>query len=85
MYDPLLLIINGVVGTGKGYLVTAISSKLDERCVVTATTGKAAYNINGVTIHSFLKLAVASNSFKDLSGQTLVSLQEKLLFKYRLH
>ena len=42
MSDPLLLIINGVAGTGKSYLITAISSKLDERCVVTATTGKAA-------------------------------------------
>ena len=42
MSDPLLLIINGVAGTGKSYLITAISSKLDERCVVTPTTGKAA-------------------------------------------
>lgn len=32
-----------------------------------------------MTIQSFLKLPVASNSFKDLSGRTLVSLQEKLL------
>jgi len=40
---------------------------------------KAAYNINGVTIQFFLKLPVASNSFKDLSSRTLVCFQEKLL------
>ena len=45
---------------------------------MTATTGKAVYNINGITIHSLLKLPVAASSHKDLSGQSLVILQEKL-------
>ena len=77
--ESLLLIINGVAGTGKSYLINAITANLGKRCVVTATTGKASFNVNGVTIHSFLKLPVTSNSYKDLSGQSLVHLQEKLL------
>ena len=78
-HDPLLLIINGVAGTGKSYLIHAIKANLNNRCVVTATTGKASFNINGVTIHSFLKLPVAPNSYKDLCGQSLAHLQEKLV------
>jgi len=77
--EPLFLNINGVAGTGKSYLIKAINAYLEKKCVVTPTTGKASYNINGVTIHYFLQLPVASNSYKELSGQSLVRLQEKLL------
>ena len=77
--EPLLLIINGVAGTGKSYLINAIRAYLDKKCAVTATTGKASYHINGVTIHSFLKLPVASQSHKELTGESLARLQEKLL------
>ena len=52
--EPLCLIINGVVGTGKNLL--------QSKCAVTATTGKAAYNIKGVTVHSLLTLPIGSIS-----------------------
>jgi ATP-dependent DNA helicase PIF1 len=77
--DPLLLIVTGEAGTGKSYLINAVRNYLKRRCVVTATTGKAAFNINGVTIHSLLKLPVLPTSHKDLSGQCLVALQESLV------
>jgi predicted ATP-binding protein involved in virulence len=54
--DPLLLIIIGVAGTGKSYLIHAIRNLLQACCAITATTGKASYNIGGSTIHSLLKL-----------------------------
>ncbi|XP_020897308.2 uncharacterized protein LOC110236158 [Exaiptasia diaphana] len=76
--EPLLMIINGEAGTGKSYLINAIQCYLKELCVVTATTGKASFNVNGITIHSLLKLPVASYSHKDLSGHPLLNLQEKL-------
>ena len=76
--DSLALIINGVAGTGKSYLINAIRVLLGEKCAVTATTGKAAFNINGVTIHSLLKLPVGSKGNKDLTGQNLMRLQESL-------
>ena len=39
--EPLCLIINGVAGTGKNYLINAIRNLLKNKCAVTATTGKA--------------------------------------------
>ena len=76
--DPLCLIIIGVAGTGKSYLINAIRSLLRNKCVVTATTGKASYNIRGITIHSLLKLPVGSRRQKDLTGETLARLQKSL-------
>ena len=76
--EPLCLIINGVAGTGKSYLINAVRSLLQSKCAVTATTGKAAYNIRGVTVHSLLKLPIGSRGSKDLTGQTLCRLQENV-------
>ena len=75
---PLALIIIGEGGTGKSYLINAIHTLLRAKCAVTATTGKAAFNINGVTVHSLLKLPVGSRGNKDLAGQSLIRLQESL-------
>ena len=76
--EALCLIINVVEGTGKSYLINAIRNLLKSKCAVTATTGKAAYNIRGVTVHSLLKLPVGSRGNKDLSGQSLCRLQQNL-------
>ena len=38
--ESLCLIINGVAGTGKSYLINAIRNLLQSKCAVTATTGK---------------------------------------------
>ena len=76
--EPLALIIIGEAGTGKSYLIYAIRRLLRDKCAVTATTGKAAFNINGVTVHSLLKLPVGSKGNKDLTGQSLIRLQESL-------
>ncbi len=76
--EPLCLIINGVAGTGKSYLINALRNLLQSKCAITATTGKAAYNIRGVTVHSLLKLPVGSRGNKDLTGQSLCRLQDSL-------
>ena len=47
-------------------------------CAVTATTGKAAYDINGCTIHSLLKLPVGTRGNKELTAQALVRLHNNL-------
>ena len=52
--ETLCLIIKGVAGTGKSYLINAIRNLLQSKCAVTATTGKAAYSIRGITVHSLL-------------------------------
>ncbi|XP_028419150.1 ATP-dependent DNA helicase PIF6-like [Dendronephthya gigantea] len=76
--EPLCLIINGVAGTGKSYLINALRNLLQSKCAITATTGKAAYNIKGVTVHSLLKLPIGSRGNKDLTGQSLCRLQESV-------
>ncbi len=65
-------------GTGKSYLINAIRNLLQSKCAVTATTGKAAYNIKGVTVHSLLKLPIGSRGKKDLTGESLCRLQENV-------
>ena len=75
---PLLLIINGFAGTGKSYLISALRSLLQQSCIVTATTGKASFNINGKTIHSVLNLPVGPRGNNDLKGQSLSRLQDRL-------
>ena len=74
--EPHALIIIGEGGTGKSYPI--IHTLLRAKCAVTETTGTAAFNINGVTIHSLLKLPVGSRGNKDLAGQSLIRLQESL-------
>ena len=52
--------ITGVAGTGKSFLLSELRKELDD-CDVTATTGIAAVNINGVTIHSFAGVGLAKD------------------------
>ena len=74
----LRMIINGEAGTGKSFLITALKNLLQDKCCITATTGKAAHNVNGITIHSLLKLPVSKQQAKALSGQSLIQLQDDL-------
>ncbi|XP_028405258.1 uncharacterized protein LOC114527764 [Dendronephthya gigantea] len=76
--QSLCLIINGVAGTGKSCLINGIRNLLQGKCAVTATTGKAAYNINGVTVHSLLKLPIGPRGKNDLKGESLCRLQDSL-------
>ena len=76
--EPLCLIVIGVAGTGKSYLINALQSCLQTKCVITATTRKASFNINGITIHSLLKLPIGTKLARDLTGQSLSRLQSDL-------
>ena len=69
------MIACGTAGTGKSYLISAISHALGNKCVVTGTTGMAAFNICGKTLHSTLQLPIHSCKFRDLQGSSLHRLQ----------
>lgn len=79
MKEPLLFIINVDAGTGKSYLINSLRTYLGNRCIISATTGKAAYNINGVKVHSVLNLPIASRSQRALTGESLSRLQNSIL------
>lgn len=76
----------GTAGTGKSYLIKAIVRMLREMgatgsktpVLVVAPTGVAAFNINGVTIHSALSIPIINGNGKhlDMEGERLKNLLE---------
>ena len=71
--QQLKMIVCGGAGTGKSYVIDALANLLDSSVCLTGTTGVAAFNIQGNTIDSLLKLHV-----KKLSTTRLKELQENL-------
>ena len=76
--NPLRFLIMGVAGTGKSYLIDSLRNLLQGKCKVLAYTGKASFNVNGVTLHSLLKLPIGSKRHCDLKGIPLQQLQSNL-------
>ena len=74
----ILLLIIGTAGTGKSFMIHALSNTLKNSIKVTATTGVASFNINGQTLSSLLKLPVRNNNKKPLQGDALAHLQKTL-------
>ena len=72
---PLHLIVSGTAGTGKSYLIHCLRLLLKDCVYVTVPTGVAAFNIDGHTIHSLLRLPT-KGEFKDLQGEQLQRLQQ---------
>ena len=77
-HTPLRLIIYGISGTGKTYVIKALSNLLGRRCLLTATTGMAAQLTNAKTIHSVAALPISNvpSDENELSGQRLRALQD---------
>ena len=59
--EPLFLLLKGLVGYGKSYVINALRNLLLNKCRIQAYTGKAACNVNGITLHSLLKLPIGQN------------------------
>ena len=76
--NPLRFLIMGVAGTGKSYLIDSLRNLLQGTCKVLAYTGKASFNVNGVTLHSLLKLPIGSKRHCELKGIPLQQLQNDL-------
>ncbi len=86
--EPLRLIVMGIAGMEKSYLINMIHDCLQEIArnrkvnsqspiLVLALTGIAAFNIYSITIHSALSIPISRNNF-DLNGERLKILQKKL-------
>ena len=58
---PLFVLVRGIAGSGKSYAIDALRNLLQSKCQVLAYTGKAAYNVNGVTLHSLFKFPIGSD------------------------
>ena len=62
---PLRMFVSGVGGTGKSFLIEAIKAFVDDlwpsedlKCVITAPTSLATFNVGGVTIHRLFQLPI---------------------------
>ena len=75
--QPLCMLILGTAGTGKSFLIHTIAQLLGDKCVLTATTGIAAFHIGGITLHSALQLPIHRHNCNDLRGQTLAAMQHR--------
>ena len=75
--EPLRMVVSGTAGTGKSFLIHCLKALLQSRLRVAAPTGVAAFNVEGVTLHSLLQLPTRGD-FKDLGGDQLRRLQQQL-------
>ena len=91
MPDAYHLYISGAGGVGKSHVISLlrhITIKYmrflpdvqgdDVTCMLVAPTGTAAFNIDGMTIHSGFLFPVAMKQFRNLSAETLNVLRNKL-------
>ena len=74
--EPVCMIVCGTAGTGKTFLINALKEVLGVKCLVTATTGIAAFSINGQMLHSAAQLPIYYH--RELQGESLQCLQLKL-------
>ena len=72
--QPLRMVISGTAGTGKSYLIQCLKLLLGDKQDVSAPTGVASFNVDGITLHSLLVLPVKGD-FKDLQGKQLKRIQ----------
>ena len=67
--------LQGGAGSGKSVLIRAIKKYCEAKkikCAVTATTGKAASALEGVTIHSYMGLSMTQNNDAETVEDALV-------------
>lgn len=78
--SPLHMIVCSTAGTGKSYLISALSNLLGDTCLLTGTTGMAVFNICGQTLHLALQMPICRSTYmyKDLQGNSLHRLQLKM-------
>ncbi len=78
--QQLLMHIAGTAGTGKSYLINGIQQQQElQKCIQTlGTTGIASFHVNGVTMHSLLRLPIKGRWKKPIIGAPLDRLQQKL-------
>ncbi|XP_015125103.1 uncharacterized protein LOC107046894 [Diachasma alloeum] len=83
--EILRLYISGEGGTGKSFLIeviqTWIAKELNGQSAVTAPTGIAAYNVNGLTIHRYFQLLIEHDDtpkYKQLSDYLLKLMREQM-------
>jgi DNA replication protein DnaC len=75
------MILLGTAGTGKSFTVSAITKLKEEHIKKASPTAKAAFLINGDTLHSLFNIPVDNSNkktaFLDLENEALANLQRQ--------
>ena len=53
---PIYMVVCGIAGTGKSYLINCLKPLLQDKLRVCAPTGVTSYNIDGSSLHSLFNL-----------------------------
>ena len=76
--NHLFMIITGLGGSGKRFVIQAVTNLINEQCKVCAYFGIAAFNIKGTTLHSLLQLPRRGKKNGPLKSSALARLQADL-------
>ena len=76
--DQLFMILTGLGGSGKSFVMQAVTNLLNEQCKVCAYFGIAAFDIKGTTLHSLLQLPIRGKKNGPLKSSALARLQGDL-------
>ena len=72
------MILTGLGGSGKSFVIQAVTNLLNEQCKVCAYFGIAAFNIKGTTLHSLRQLPIRGKKNGPLKSSALTRLQGDL-------
>ena len=72
------MILQGRAGTGKSFVIRCLQKLLKDKVRVGAFTAKAAYMIDGQTLHSLFKLNIDKENKTKLGPIRLSELKERL-------
>ena len=67
-----------IAGSGKSYAIEVLRNLSPTNCQVFIYTEKAACNVNGITLHSLLRLPIGTKRLNDLKRTALLQLQSYL-------
>ena len=70
----LLMMITGLTGSRKSYLINSIRSLVREVCLITAYFRNAAFNVKAKTLHFILQLPLRGKNSHNLKGDALLKL-----------
>jgi ATP-dependent DNA helicase PIF1 len=73
--------ITGAAGTGKSFLIEEMMKQLREagrKPLLTSSTGISAYNVGGITLHSFAGIGIGEGEFTALFKKLLYGKKERV-------
>ena len=76
--EPLHLLITGQGRSGKKFVINSLRQFLGQCCVVASYFGIASHNINGVTLHSLLKLPIRGKNCCELKRSLPADMQVRM-------